>query len=232
MGWDYTNLQLVYYICYYMLLHVTILLYMLLYIYVTVCICMLLNMYIIWTLMSQPVALRMTAGEHDPVGAASSDRRGRVERTDTAWAAGSDQPCKSWTKRTNQYHSNGGYTYWNIRFLVGVNNTNTICLVGVQPFFCCTPILQHARCCPPCFFFDLNPVVMVLAGFSRLVLLNSSYHQIHQMPSVFPTQMYQGWLASWMKRCTASQLHKPVENAPQRWAWPSGAWSSIYGHVL
>ena len=33
MGWDYTNLQLVYYICYYMLLHVTILLYMLLYIY-------------------------------------------------------------------------------------------------------------------------------------------------------------------------------------------------------
>ena len=49
MGWDYTNLQLVYYICYYMLLHVTILLYMLLYIYiyVTVCICMLLNMYII-----------------------------------------------------------------------------------------------------------------------------------------------------------------------------------------
>ena len=34
MGCDYTNLQLVYYICYYMLLHVTILLYMLLYIYI------------------------------------------------------------------------------------------------------------------------------------------------------------------------------------------------------
>ena len=82
----------------YMLLHDTILLYMLLYIYVTVCICMLLNMYIIWSLMSQPVALRMTAGEHDPVGSASSDRRGRVERTDTAWAAGSDQPCKKLDK--------------------------------------------------------------------------------------------------------------------------------------
>lgn len=37
MGWDYTNLQLVYYICYYMLLHVTILLYMLLYIYICYC---------------------------------------------------------------------------------------------------------------------------------------------------------------------------------------------------
>lgn len=217
----------------YMLLHDTILLYMLLYIYMLLYVSVCYLIYILyealwanqslwgWQRVNMTQLGRPQAIEEE--GWKGQTRPGQLDRI---------SHVKSWTKRTNQYHSNGGYTYWNIRFLVGVNNTNTIFLVGVQPFFCCTPILQHARCCPPCFFFDLNPVVMVLAGFSRLVLLNSSYHQIHQMPSVFPTQMYQGWLASWMKRCTASQLRKPVENAPQRWAWPSGAWSSIYGHVL